>query len=152
MNPFQIVMDVIIVIAFVLAVISVAGVVVLLRRVDALTMLPATRRAALQALTDEARDAGSYAEPAPEMTPLPQTLPEWEDAWKAGQPEPRRAVPADPENMPRPWTYNGQPNRRKCNCHGRFLEPGESIIWWPRPDLAEGAVELYHFESLEGRS
>jgi hypothetical protein len=126
------------IISFILAVVAIIGEVILLRRVDALTALPATRRAAQQALVEES---------------APETLQEWEEAWQGdSRPQARKAIPADPDDMPRPWKFNGPPNKRKCHCHGRFLVPGEEIIWWPRPDLAEGAVELYHFDSLEGRA
>lgn len=134
MNAWQVLITVIVTVGFVLAVIALVGVVVLLRRVDALTMLPATRRAALQALTNEAQDAGSYGEPAPEMAS--KTTP----------------IPVDPTHPPQMRTYTGAPNRLKCVCHGRYITTGEQIIWWPRPDQAEGAVEIYHPDAPQGRA
>jgi hypothetical protein len=139
-------------VALVLSILAVLGSLFQTRRLDALE-LGAERgrvtRKALKGLTDEAIEAGSYGEPAP------ATVPEWEKAWAAGQPpkDPERLapVPYNEENPPKIISFTGAPEKYRCKCHNRFLVPGEQIIWWPRPDLAEGAVEIYHPDAAKGR-
>jgi hypothetical protein len=134
--------------AFVLSILATLGTVFLLRRVDLLEAgaVRTRRRALLKDLTDEAIEAGSYGEPAPD------TLPEWEKAWAASQPERMAPVPYSEENPPKIIPFTGPPEKYRCKCHDKFLVPGEQIIWWPRPDLAEGAVEIYHPDAAKGRA
>lgn len=53
------------------------------------------------------------------------------------------SLPVDPDNPPLTRTYHRQPGRpvRTCHCHGRPLEDGEPILFWPNPEV-EGAFWL----------
>lgn len=53
------------------------------------------------------------------------------------------ALPVDPSNPPFPRVYHRRPDRpvRRCHCHGRELEDGETVLFWPNPDI-EGAFWL----------
>lgn len=54
-------------------------------------------------------------------------------------------VPAkamDEDNPPKVLIYKPRPGRalRPCSCHGRPIEPGTSVLFWPNPD---GTVALF---------
>lgn len=62
------------------------------------------------------------------MGPVP-TMPTTSD-----EPETiEQAIPFDPDNPPVTKRYKGS-GGVKCSCHGRALEYGEEILWWPTPD------------------
>lgn len=50
----------------------------------------------------------------------------------------------DPNNPPRYTQYNPVLGHatKTCHCHGRELEPGEKVLWWPRADVP-GAVYIF---------
>jgi hypothetical protein len=65
-------------------------------------------------------------------------------AESAPEPEPEEAaLPVDPDNPPFPRVYRRRPGRepRFCHCHGRELVDGETVLFWPNPDI-EGAFWL----------
>ena len=76
-------------------------------------------------------------------------VPEVTRALKKPDPEPEpesmAPIPVDPNNPPVPRTYNRRPGSTapvpKCFCHGRELQSGQQILWWPVPD--SGEVRIY---------
>lgn len=60
-----------------------------------------------------------------------------------GEPSPDMApIPVDPERPPRPMVYrprSGQP-APTCHCHGRTVQPGQTVLIWPVPDSEEVRV------------
>jgi hypothetical protein len=58
-------------------------------------------------------------------------------------------IPVDPSDIPKIVDYQFKWHR-SCTCHDRELIQGEPVVWWPRPDLAPGAVQLYCPLSVEG--
>jgi hypothetical protein len=60
------------------------------------------------------------------------------------EPEPvKKALPINPENPPT-WKYFlPRPGVEKvCHCHGRTLEHGEKVLWFPQID-PPGSVLLF---------
>lgn len=57
--------------------------------------------------------------------------------------EEQASLPIDPDNPPFPRVYHRRPGRppRFCHCHGRELQDGETVLWWPNPDV-DGAFWL----------
>jgi hypothetical protein len=138
-------------VAMVLSILAVLGTIFQMRRVDAIETSAEYRRMQLRALAD-AEEIHSGPQKRRDGEPAPDTLPEWEKAWAGGQPERMAPVPYSEENPPKIIPFTGPPEKYRCKCHDRFLVPGEQIIWWPRPDLAEGAVEIYHPDAAKGRA
>lgn len=98
------------------------------------------------------------ADPSPVIIPWrdgPPNIPYWSSPPESdeqvttqapvptNEPEPLPGV--DPDNPPTWKTYQPSPTSRTarlCHCHGRAIEPGSRILWWPVLD-GGGAVVLF---------
>jgi hypothetical protein len=52
-------------------------------------------------------------------------------------------LPFDENDPPKLKYYTGPDGKHRCECHNEPINNGDTVMIWPRPDLAEGARSLF---------